>query len=254
MLGKTVYFLHIPKTSGMKMQHDLLYCSKNTNSINNPTVYIPGEFEFVFDPAIAASSNIICGHFGRNPISAIEGLLTFTILREPFEQFLSLAKYAASQNSVEFNEQFLDAFLNNNNDINSRFEGMSGCDNPQSCFLYSQIASVEYPSGFDEFGNYRFDEQRCFFVEKPNSYNDVKQRLDGIIIGTLKNRNILIYELNKILRKIFNIEILQSNEIINSTPPATFKISKQHKKLIEEKTYIDAELYAKVCEKTKSTP
>jgi len=147
-----LYFLHIPKTSGIKMQYEILNASKSIYSKNSPNAYIQDiekekypfdEFEFVFNPEIADSYNIICGHFARNPISAISNIATFSMVREPFSQYLSLAKYAAMQSDVDFTEGFLDSFLNNDNDTNSKFEGMSGCENPQSCFLYSKIACIE---------------------------------------------------------------------------------------------------------------
>ena len=237
--NKNIYFLHIPKTSGMKMQYELLESSKSQKVKNSPSVYIPGEFEFVFNPDISESHNIICGHFGRNPIDVIENLFTFSILRKPFEQYLSMAKYAAAQQSTEFTEEFLDLFITNNNDLFSQFEGMSGCDNPQSSFLFSKTS---YTDGLPEYI------EKVIFIEKPNSYLNLKEKLDGITIGTLEKRFLLVEEVNKVLRKNYNFEIQNNNNVVNSTPPIAFKISNSHRKLINEKIQIDNELYAKVSE------
>lgn len=259
MQNKCLYFLHIPKTSGMKMQYELLDAARNPDSKNlakvysqdvNRKVYLPGEFEFVFDPEIANSYNIICGHFARNPIDVIDGLITFSMVREPFAQYLSLAKYAAHQSSVEFNEEYLDLFLSNDNEINTRFEGMTGCDNPQSCFLYSKISSMEQLVG-DDFGNLIFSEEKSFFLEKPKSYQDVENRINGIIIGTLEKRNLLIEKINLILKNLFGIQIKSNQEIINGTPEPKFKISKRHAEIIKSKTEIDLELYRRVNESWK---
>ena len=252
--NKHLYFLHIPKTSGMKMQHELLNAAKNAffvdgeeaRSVGN--VYIPDDFEFVFDPEIANTHNIICGHFGRNPIDAIEGLTTFSIIREPFSQFLSLAKYAAHQSEVEFTEEFLDSFLLNDNELGTNFEGMSGCDNPQSCFLYSKISSIERFNGIDEFGNSVFSEKKTIFVEKPKSYKDLEERIDGIIIGILEKRNLLIDKINPTLESNFGMRIDSNCEIVNNTPKIKFKINNRHKQIINEKTEIDNELYHRVDE------
>ncbi len=248
MKSKTLYFLHIPKTSGMKMQQDLVECAKNTNAINTPNVYLPGEFEFVFDPFIAKSHNIICGHFGRNPIDTVDNLITFSMIREPFEQYLSLAKYSALQNGVTFDSNFLDTFLNNNNEINSRFEGMSGCENPQSCFLYSKIACIEGQVGVDDFGNPITDITRNFFVEKPKSYTDLRERLEGIMIGTTENRNQFVESINKILMELFNISININSSVVNKTPTPSFSLNKKQIAAITNKIELDVELYSKVKE------
>jgi len=243
--NKHLYFLHIPKTSGTKMQHDILAASK---SINKAKVYIPGDFEFVFNPEIANSYNIICGHFARNPIDVINGLTTFSMIREPFDQYLSLAKYAAAQSGVKFSEEFLDLFLSNDNEFNTQFEGMSGCDNPQSCFLFSKIACIEHQSPVDSYGNLPESKYQSFFVEKPTSYSELSERLDGIMIGTTENRALLVERVNNILFNLYGIKMAHSNSVINSTPKPTFKISKKHKSKILEKTEIDIELYTKIKE------
>jgi hypothetical protein len=227
------------------MQHDILAASK---SINKAKVYIPGDFEFVFNPEIANSYNIICGHFARNPIDVINGLTTFSMIREPFDQYLSLAKYAAAQSGVKFSEEFLDLFLSNDNEFNTQFEGMSGCDNPQSCFLFSKIACIEHQSPVDSYGNLPESKYQSFFVEKPTSYSELSERLDGIMIGTTENRALLVERVNNILFNLYGIKMAHSNSVINSTPKPTFKISKKHKSKILEKTEIDIELYTKIKE------
>jgi hypothetical protein len=253
--SKHVYFLHIPKTSGMKMQYELLDAANKDIPVNGTketslrmagNVYLPGDFEFVFDPEIANTHNIICGHFARNPIDAIDGLTTFSIIREPFSQFLSLAKYAAHQSEVEFTEEFLELFLLNDNDLGTNFEGMSGCDNPQSCFLYSKISSIERFNGIDEFGNSVFSEKKTIFIDKPKSYKDLEERIDGIIIGVLEKRNLLIEKINPILESNFGMHIDIDNNIVNNTPELKFKISNRHKQMINEKTEIDNELYHRI--------
>ena len=255
--NKHLYFLHIPKTSGTKMQHELLDAAKRVFPVDGAksispriagNVYIPGDSDFVFDPEIANTHNIICGHFARNPIDVIEGLTTFSIIREPFSQFLSLAKYAAHQSEVEFTEEFLDSFLLNDNDLGTNFEGMSGCNNPQSCFLYSKISSIERFNGIDEIGNSVFSEKKTIFVEKPKSYKDLEERIDGMIIGILEKRNLLIDKINPILESNFGMHIDSNSKIVNNTPEPKFKISNRHKHMINEKTVIDNELYSRISE------
>ena len=243
--NKHLYFLHIPKTSGTKMQSDILAASQSTNKVK---VYIPGDFEFVFNPEIADSYNIICGHFARNPISTISELFTFSMIREPFDQYLSSAKYAAIQSGIDFNEEFLDSFLSNDNEFSTQFEGMSGCDNPQSCFLFSKIACIEHKPPTDSYGNLYESRYQSFFVEKPKSYSELSERLDGIIIGTAENRSFFVERINRILFSLYGIVMTNNDLIINSTPKPAFKISKKHKSNILEKIELDIELYAKIKE------
>lgn len=241
----------------MKMQYDLLSASQSKHSKNFPNayiqdvekkVYLPGEFEFVFNPEIADSYNIICGHFARNPISIISELITFSIIREPFSQYLSLAKYAAMQSGIDFTEEFLELFLSRDNDVNTQFEGMSGCANPQSCFLFSKIACIEHEAHVDSYGNSVEARYQSFFVEKPKSYSELSERLDGIIIGTVENRTIFVERINNILFDLYGIKISNNNSVVNETPKPTFEISKQHKKEINSRIQLDLELYAKIVE------
>ena len=243
--NKHLYFLHIPKTSGTKMQRDILAASQVVNEVK---VYIPGDFEFVFNPEIADSYNIICGHFARNPIDVISGLTTFSMIREPFDQYVSSAKYAAVQSGIDFNEEFLDSFLSNDNEFSTQFDGMSGCENPQSCFLFSKIACIEHQSFMDSYGNLFTSRYQSFFVEKPKSYSELSERLDGIIIGTVENRSFFVERINKILFSLYGIRMTNNDLIINSTPKPAFKISKKHKSNILEKIELDIELYAKIKE------
>jgi len=244
----------------MKMQYDLLAASQSSNSKNFPNayiqdverkVYVPGEFEFVFNPEISDSYNIICGHFARNPISIIDELITFSLIREPFEQYLSTAKYAAMQSGVNFTEEFLDLFLSRDNEVNTQFEGMSGCDNPQSCFLFSKIACIEHEPYLDLYGNLVEARYQSFFVEKPKSYLELSERLDGIIIGTVENRTLFVERINNILFDLYGIKISNNNSVVNETPKPTFQISKQHKKEINSRIQLDLELYAKIIETRK---
>jgi hypothetical protein len=234
MKYKKAYFLHIPKTSGMKMQYDLLNAAHKCKNEVKPSVYLPGEFEFVFNPATAKNNEIICGHFGRNPIETVKNIFSFSMIREPYEQYLSTLKYAASYTKQPFTEDFLDFFLTEGSEMLSQFEGMSGCENPQSCFLYSKTSYLALQTA-----NY----EKVIFVEKPQSIDDVMNKIENIIIGTVKNRNYFINVLNAYLYDLFQIKIDNSIDIVNPTPKMDFKISKKHKNLIMSKTWLDFEIY-----------
>jgi hypothetical protein len=159
-----------------------------------------------------------------------------------------LAKYAAVQSGVNFTEEFLDLFLNNDDEFNTQFEGISGCNNPQSCFLFSKIACIENEPYLDSYGNLVEARYQAFFVEKPKSYSELSKRLDKIIIGTLENRAFFVERINKILFDLYGIRMSNNNSVINETPKPTFRISRQHKSKIYSKIEIDLELYEKIKE------
>lgn len=236
---KYLYFLHIPRTSGVKMQQQLVEASTNHNAINFPKVYCPSEFEFVFDASIAENYNIISGHFARNPIEALTSILTFTIIRDPIEQYISAAKYAVMLNGEKFTEESIFPFLTGECEIYSYFEGMSGCSNPQSCFISSKLSTLEYEQSGKE---------KTVFVKKPESFRDVENCLSGMVVGTMEQRNQLIEKVNVLLRKMFNTSIKKDSSKVNSTPPLEFGIGKECMNLILDKTELDRELYAKVVE------
>lgn len=236
---KYIYFLHIPKTSGVKMQHQLLHASTEPNSINSPNVYCPGDFEFVFDPDISKTHNIISGHFARNPMDVLPDVVAFTIIRDPVQQYLSVAKYAAMFRGEEFTEDFLMPFLTGESEMYSYFEGMSGCANPQSSFISSKLSTLEYDlNGKD----------RTVFVKKPESFEDVREHLSGMVVGVMEERDELVEKVNTLLNKMFNISIRKDDSVVNATPPVNFEISKECINLILDRTELDRELYAKVLE------
>lgn len=236
---KYLYFLHIPKTSGIKMQHELLDASMDPDAINSPKVYCPGDFEFVFDVDIAKTHNIISGHFARNPIETLPSVATFTIVRDPVQQYISVAKYAAMFRGDEFTEEFMMPFLTGESEMYSYFEGMSGCSNPQSSFISSKLSTLEYDlNGKD----------RTVFVKKPESFEEVREHLSGMVVGVMEERDQLVQKVNTLLKKMFNISIKSDDSVINATPPMKFKISNECMKLILDRTELDRELYAKVLE------
>ena len=236
---KYLYFLHIPKTSGVKMAHQLLDASNNPSAINQPKVYRPGYFEYVFDANIGKTHNIISGHFARNPIETLPDVATFTIIREPVQQYISAVKYSAMRKGEEFTEESMMPFLTGEAEMYSYFEGMSGCSNPQSSFISSKLSTLEYDlNGKD----------RTVFVKKPESFEDVRECLSGMVIGVMEERDELVQKVNILLKKMFNISIREDNSIVNATPSVNFKISKECINLILDRTELDRELYAKVLE------
>ena len=239
MKGESLYFLHIPKTSGAKMQHQLLDAANNPNSINQPNVYCPGDFEFIFDADIAKTHNIISGHFARNPIETLPNVTTFTMVRDPVHQYLSVAKYAAMFTGEEFTEKFMMPFLTGESEMYSYFEGMSGCSNPQSSFISSKLSTLEYDLN---------EKERTVFVKKPESFEDVKKHLSGMVVGVMEERDELVQKVNILLKKMFNISIRKDDSIVNATPQVNFEISKKCINLILDRTELDRELYAKVLE------
>ncbi len=249
----------------MKMHYELLEAAFRPGVINDPMVYVPNDYEFIYNPEIAKTHNIICGHFGRNPIEHLENPFVFSIIREPFNQYLSLIKFAASQSGKQFTEEFIDNFLEVDPILFAHFEGMAGCDNPQSCFLYSKISTTEQfvSVGADAEQDWmgkkikliapRFQSwmDKVFFLEHPTSFAQVKEKLDGIAISTLENRNLLIDKINPILSKHYNMRLEHSDKIFNKTPDPLFKIGKRHTQKILDRVQIDLELYAKIRESEK---
>jgi hypothetical protein len=115
--------------------------------------------------------------------------------------------------------------------------------------LYSKIAGIEKQVGVNEFGNPIIDIAKSFFVEKPQSYSQLSQRLENIIIGLTEERGQLIDFVNTILIRMFNTSIKTDDSIVNETPPLSFKLNKRQVISITSKIELDMELYAKMKER-----
>jgi hypothetical protein len=230
---KTVlYHNHVPRTSGTDILYELQRATKFSNG--KATLYTPGILEFHYDKEKTKNFDVITGHFASNPIRENSNLITFSIVRSPFDQYISTAAYRFLTDGVEMTSNDLDRFIDGEFDIFGEFQGFSGCENPQSKFLAAKLVHmVDEELGRDMY----------HFVDNPQSLSDVRSFIDDSIIGTLENRNLVIEKVNEVLLQKFNIKIKANTNRTNTTVPLKFTVSSAQRKKIVEKLELDEQVY-----------
>jgi hypothetical protein len=230
-VSTSIYHNHVPRTSGTDILYELQRAVRDSHGA--ATLYVPGVLEFFYDKQKTESFDIITGHFASNPIRELDNVTIFSLVRNPFDQYISTAAYRFLTDNVEMTSHDLDRFIGGEFDTFGAFQGFSGCDNPQSKFLAAKLVHM-----YDESGNDMYS-----FVDEPRCLSDVRQFIDNCIVGTLENRNLVIERLNAVLLKKFGVKINTNTNRTNTTVPLKFTISASQKKKIAEKLELDEQVY-----------
>lgn len=257
---RPIYNLHIPRTSGTNTLYAMQRENARMREVNQKRfndgeeleyahlqMYTPDILEFMYDYEKMKNFNFISGHFAANPIHEIENLLTFTMVRNPVDQFVSTIAYRCMTARVPFTAYELDAYIDGHYRVWGEFEGFSGIDNPQSHFLSQKFAFFELENSNRKDGR----TSGMAFISSPQSLADVRQFTDDMIISTVENRHIAIDKINAVLKKQFGITMENDKRKVNSNMKLNFEISKDQMKKMKAKLELDEEVYQHVKEREK---
>ncbi len=231
-MGTSIYHNHVPRTSGTDILYELQRAVRASHGA--ATLYVPGVLEFFYDKQKTESFDIITGHFASNPVRELDSVTVFSLVRNPFDQYISTAAYRFFTDNVEMTSHDLDRFIDGEFDTFGAFQGFSGCDSPQSKFLAAKLVHM-----LDE----KTDSDMYSFVDEPQCLDDVRPFIDNSIVGTLENRSLVIERLNAVLLKKFGIKINTNINRTNTTVPLKFTVSSSQKKKIAEKLELDEQVY-----------
>ena len=257
---RPIYNLHIPRTSGTNTLYAMQRENARMREINKNSgrngekleyahlnMYTPDILEFMYDHDKMAGRNFISGHFATNPIHEISNLLTFSLVRNPVDQYISTIAYRCMTARTPFTSRELDAYIEGKYKQWGEFEGFSGIDNPQSHFLSQKFATFELEKSNRKDGSTR----GMAFIDSPRSLADVRQYTDDMIIGTVENRHIVIDKINVVLKKQFGITMENDKRKVNSNMQLRFEISAEQIKRIKAKLELDEEVYQHIKEREK---
>lgn len=139
MNDKKIYHLHIPRTSGYGIANAL----EKTFSEQGFNLYKPTQSE-IFSQDTFKDNPYISGHFASNPIFQNENAYdVFSIIREPVQHYLSIAKYVAKSGNVEFDNYFLEEFMWGSVTPFGANELFSSSGNIQSKMLFCRLATCD---------------------------------------------------------------------------------------------------------------
>lgn len=257
---RPIYNLHIPRTSGTNTLYAMQRENARMREVNKQKalqgeeleyahlhMYTPDILEFMYDNEKMGDYNYLSGHFATNPIHEIDNLITYSMVRNPIDQFVSTIAYRCMTARIPFTSYELDAYIDGHYRVWGEFEGFSGIDNPQSHFLSQKFATFELENSNRKDGSTR----GIAFIGSPQSLADVRQFTDQMIIGTVENRHIVIDKINVILKKQFGITMENDKRKVNSNMKLRFEISKDQMKKMKAKLELDEEVYQHVKEREK---
>jgi hypothetical protein len=222
-----IYYLHIPRTSGVFIRDKvLLHSEKNQKSfLSTHKINIKLE-DF-------KNKDYISGHYGLTPIPYVSS--TFTILRDPVERTFSYMKYIWEHlyNYTSMDEAFM-FFL-----TNKKFKQI--LSNQQSSFLTSEIDIDEYNRNTNNILNH----------VRSNWYLITKNiDKDSVIESVSKNNiQVLFFEDPELYKKVFdfykidNADYINSNKKINESKKVDTEFYKKYYDQVFEMNKIDIEVY-----------
>jgi len=231
---KSFYFLHIPKTSGMSIKVPLLHAFNKRRAYSNFIQYINDDEMIKCD--------FISGHFALYPIELFktfnQELLTYTILREPTERFLSNYLYKKDNPTIDDLEFHMNDFKQNN--IQHKH---------LTCTLNIKDITVNYNLLCEN--KITLDEYRAqtlFYHNLVKVYNNIDDALQNInYIEILENEKDLS-KLNSVISEKFGVSVPTTKPLQNVGENKNFinKIPKSIMNKIKENQNLDYELYEKV--------
>jgi hypothetical protein len=201
----SIYHLHIPRTGGVYIRNQMLEKYKNDNTF--ATHYSKLEIDKV------NTYKYLAGHFGITPIKHLNNPLTFTVLRDPVDRFLSYYKYTRPF----FNQDMLDLWLYD--------EELSKIhSNTQIKFITNEINLNKYNKNLVN----KETINNNWFIGQEQDINKAKDFID---------KNIVLF--TNTLDKTFKIE---QGIRINKSGKKPEVTSKQYDRIVELNS-LDIELY-----------
>jgi hypothetical protein len=231
---QSFYFLHIPKTSGMSIKVPLLHGFNQKRMYSNFLQYINDDEMIKCD--------FVSGHFALYPVELFKSfnkkLLTYTILREPTERFLSNFLYQNNNPTLDD----LDYFMHDPKQNNVQHKHLT-------CTLNIKDLTPHYNLLCENKITYEEYKTRAL------SYNDLVMVYDNID-DALQNINYIeivenqkdLSKLNNITSKKFGVylpikkpfeNVGKNKDFINTIPKSMINTIKENQNL-------DYELYEKI--------
>jgi hypothetical protein len=229
-----IYFHHIPRTSGTAIRDSIVTKLRGSDI---PFLVLDSMTPITED--IFEGKKFITGHLANYPNSKVTDIQTFTLVRNPVEQFISYFKMFYSHGfSKQYQQMIFDRWLSGHH----RFEPFY---NMQSKSITGSI-DVEMWNLTD-----REDKKRLGWLY--NDYNFDKDLLSNIamqkLVFTFDNRDNAIKEIDSLLDSSLGFKALERNIKMNDTPGLLFEVTDEMKDRIRELNHVDMFLYNQILAK-----
>lgn len=218
---KTLNHIHIPRTGGVYLRNHTIATLKSLS------IDFFASNHYTITKENFLNKKFISGHFARTADDFIDTNISFTILRDPVDRYVSNFLYISKNHSMSEFEKWLydDQIINIQSNLQSR------------C-ISSKINIEKYNET-----DYRLRPYSAWFIGNDTSISRSIQFLDYIdFVWTYDNMNSAIDEYQEILYKNFGISPFSNKNKMNSNH-RSIKITKEHRDIIENINSIDMEIY-----------
>lgn len=232
----SVYFLHIPRTSGIYISHNVV-----------PHLISGGVPHFVsnrtnIDKKVISESKYVSGHFARFPIDLMENPSVYSIIRNPVERYISYFKYTTGliRTKDEIYSKLESWLYGDKVEINS---------NMQSKFLTGTVDHNKFNEdiqiNISRDLNHRILPVTNGWYLKDYSLNidKIKENIENINIYTLENHDKFRNDFNEELNKQFGFKTFKNVDKFNQSFDIGIDLTKKQLSRIEELNQVDIEIY-----------
>jgi len=226
--GTCLYFLHIPRTSG-------------TYIVDNVRSFLTGN-DYCTDVSVTNTGRVfIGGHVGTNPFYLNESpFTTFAIVRNPFDQILSTASYAANGEGV-FDNDYLEKFLNGDHLSQVADPFFNGTRNIQTKMLACRVVTLE---GFAMITPDEPPVNVTFLESDLNKYSSIEEIVGDKTILCFDNREYIEQWISDTLFSMLGLRMgWFGGGNVNSSDKHGITLSTEQKRHIRNTSELDFELY-----------
>jgi hypothetical protein len=245
----TIFHNHIPRTSGGVINHYIKKNKEVSKYIIEPTDKI--------DVNNFKNKQYIAGHIGQLPQKHIDGVISFSLVRDPKEQWLSWFWLMYRQGLTVVDSKIVGSDYGTPQAYMEKFlydeSYYKGTSNIQSKFLLGYV-NVELWNKIEE----PIDKMKSNWclVEYNIDSSEIDKALDSNIVETVENRDNLIDFLNTLFQKKYKLTktISDYEWSGHNTPrpnPLDFSIPDSWVNRINELNHADYYLYEKVMSNKK---
>lgn len=219
---------HIPRTAGTFI-HSPITSLLNSRGINYSLVFQKNKID---DDKIKKSKYIF-GHIGCYPETILEDVCSFSVVRDPFQRFISTFNFFSehvfyTKPTMELLEKWVydPVFSENHRNIQSKF--LTGSSNKDR---WNAATRPEIVANGWMIENYESD------IKK------ITDKIDMMKVVSLENIDSLLDWLSDISRRDYGFPLFNQRHPINESSGLDFEIPESIKSRIEELNSIDYHLY-----------
>jgi hypothetical protein len=242
-MARKIYNLHIPRTSGSSVNMALAetFMSKEEHDPRERLLETISNSDYDRFPYLS-------GHFGTNPIIENPGKFeVFSLIREPISHYLSVAAYTAKATGVDFDNDYLSAYMWEHQTPFGQNELFSASGNIQSKMLFCRIAICDKSVVAMNDTDVAHEENLIFIESDLPPIDKIAERVTEMNIFTVEQRHLATGWLAKRIEQLYGMKLARSIDVVSNSVFAdagkNFTLADSCRSEIVKRSQMDLVLY-----------